>query len=814
MPQQKFYIRSVSAIIDNFHFNLEAKEVVEVDADEKVEEEGEEANQLSGTPGQRITEVVLDRLLPALSKFVAQKDETEDIIRIPVALGIVKIASALPTESSEVEVVRIITTVSQILRSKEQDTRDLAKETLCKIAVFLGPDWLVRILKELRNALQRGPQKHVLAVTAHAILVQATEQGNRFDLDHASEDAVQVSAEVIWGESGKDVESEGFKTKMREVRGAASRGFDTFQLVSRLVSPGRIRTILAPLREVMHASQAVRTMQHVDEALRRIALGLNANDQLQPEDILGLCFSLVSGNSSYLRSKGKARAVSEDRFTVQMKRNAQEENDFYSLNAHKFVAFGLDLFVTAFRRGKFDFDNVDILSRLGPLVNAIGNTLYSTHSNVLILGLKASAAIVRCPISQVEQALPVFINNVFKVLKLAGGSAESELAQTALKTLAVMVRDCKMSVLSDNQLKYLLEIVSPDLEEADRQAAIFAALRAVVSRNFVVPEIYDLMERVSSIMITSQSTQVQEQCRALLIQFLLDYPQGSGRLKQQMTFLARNLDYVFESGRVSVMELLSAILSKFSDELVQEYADLFFVGLVAVLANDDAEKCRIMAGALIRQLFGRLGEAQQKKKLAVVKSWVDAREANADLAGAAMAVYGLLVEGGIEVDCLREILRPIIEESAKALAEAEGGEDVVLTHALPLQAISTAAKAIKADTSIVADFPWNAIISHLLFPHDWVRFAAARALASLFALKIGNGSASVAFQVLDDEALLDIAKKSCLLLKGSKTAEGDKVVVDRKLADQLVKLLWNISKHWAVRDSPFTVRSTLMQSGR
>jgi U3 small nucleolar RNA-associated protein 20 len=394
----------------------------------------------------------------------------------------------------------------------------------------------------------------------------------------------------------------------------------------------------------------------------------------------------------------------------------------------------------------------------------------------------------------VEAALPVFITNVFKVVKLAGG-AESDLAQTALKTLAVIIRDCKSSEISDNQLKYLLEVVSPDLEEPDRQGAIFAALRAVVSRKFVVPEIYDLMDRVSSIMVTSQSTLVQEQCRALLMQFLLDYPQGTGRLKQQMTFLARNLDYVFESGRVSVMELLSAILAKFSDELLQEYADMFFIALVAVMANDDSEKCRTMAGALIRQLFGRLDATRQRKMLAVIGQWVAAREENPALAGAAMAVFGLLIDEEVDVDELLDMLRPIVEGSAQLLTRAEAGEDASFDHSLPLQAISTVAKAVRAHPSTADRVPWSAIVSHLLFPHDWVRFASARALTVLFA---ANQETASAFDVLEEEDLLELAKKSCLLLKGSKTSDGEARVVDGKLADQLVKLLWNVSKHWAV----------------
>ncbi|WVW79710.1 hypothetical protein I302_101680 [Kwoniella bestiolae CBS 10118] len=814
--QQKIYIRVVSAIIDNFRFSLATPvangNAMEVDgksaeaeqgeeADEDDEEAEEEAKVDVGISPERITEVILNKLLPSLSKFVATKDETEINIRIPLALAVVKLAHALPRASSADEVLRVITTVSQILRSKDQDTRDIARDTVCKIAVYLGPDWLVRVIKELETALQRGPQKHVLAVTTHAILVMATTQAaDRFsDLDEAVEPAVSVSAEVIWGESGKDVASEGFKTKMREVRGATSRGFDTFQLLSQLVSPTKMSTILSPLREVMHSSQAVKQMQQADEALRRISLGLNSNPRLGPEDILSLCYSLISGNSSYLKPKKKAVKPAEtpDSFRVQMKRNNKGNEDFYPQNAHKFVVFGLDLFVTAFRRGKFDFDDVSILSRLGPMVNAIGNTLYSPASNVLTLALKAAAAVLRCPVPQVEPALPVFITNIFKIIKHAGGTAESEVAQTALKTLAVILRDCKSSEVTEIQLKYLLEVISPDLEEPDRQSAMFTILRSIIARKFVVPEIYDLMERVSSIMVTSQSTQVQDLCRGAVMAFLLDYPQGKGRLKNQMTFFARNLEYTFEAGRMSVMEVLNNVFLKFSDDLVEEYSDMFFVALVVVLANDDSEKCRQMAGELLKLLWKRLEDDRRTKMIAVLTAWVGQRKENVILASAALGVFGLLVETGQGeglVDQLVEVVQPVIEESAESLLEAEASEeDVVLDHGLPHQALSSTAKAILQSSSTTSELPWKAIISHLLFPHSWVRFDAARLLANFFT----SPSSETAYVSLGEDQLLDIARKGCLVLNGSKGDEGEYAFVDGKLSDEVVKVLYNIAKHWA-----------------
>ena len=808
--QQKFYIRTVSAILDHFRFDLKAKvldvvepEVVDGDDDEEMDEPVIE--EVKKTADSRfstalITDVILHRLLPALSKFAESKDETEDNIRVPISLGIVKLAHALPGDHATHEILRIVTTVSNVLKSKDQDTRDIARDTICKIALFLGPDWLVRVMKELRTALFRGPQKHVLAVTIHAILVQATsDPDSRFgNLDEAVEDAVQISAEVIWGESGKDVVAEGFKTKMREVRGANTRGLDTYQLIARLVSPSKLSAMLAPVREIMHVSQAIKTMQQVDEVLRRVSLGLNANERLGSEDVLSLCFSLISGNSNYIQPKRKApkASVAADSYRVQMKRKDAEEEDFYPLNAYKFISFGLDLFVTAFKRGKFDFDNVDILARLGPLVPVIGNTLYSNTSGVLLLGLKATAAIIRCPVSQVEASTPVFVTNIFRVIRNAGGTAESEVAQTALKTLAVVLRDNKNSNVTDKQLRYLLEVISPDIEETGRQSAIFTILRSIVGRKFVVPEIYDLMDRVSAIMVTNQSTHVQELCRGVLMAFLLDYPQGAGRLKAQMTFLARNLTYQFESGRISVLEVLSAVLSKFSDDLVHEYADMLFVSLVAVLANDDSEKCRSMAGVLIKLLFGRLRDQQRAKTLQILKSWVELRDEQAQLAAASLNVYSIIIDAAADdLQSIINVVIPAITESSAALLQAETTEDDIhLDHLVPLNALKALVRTLEVQPVNASLLPWESIIQHLLFPHTGVRLAAARCISILMTSQ-KDGVDSV--EILGEEALLEVARKSCLLMKGE-APEGRLEVVDPKLADVLVKILWNISKHWAV----------------
>lgn len=460
--------------------------------------------------------------------------------------------------------------------------------------------------------------------------------------------------------------------------------------------------------------------------------------------------------------------------------------------------FGLDLFNTAYRRGHFDLKNPSIIARLEPMVAVIGNTLYSDNGLVLTQGLKASTSIAKCPLKASEKAAPVFVRQILDVVKQSG-STESEVAQAGLKALASILRDCSGAQVKEQDLVLILELIGPDIEEPARQPSVFAMLRAIVSRKFVAPEIYDLMDKVSEIMVTNQSSQVQELCRGVLLQFLLDYPQGKGRLRNQMTFLVKNLSYTYENGRKSVMELLNALISKFDPTLVKEYSDLIFVGLVMVLVNDDSSKCKEMAASLVKALLLRLDVEQRKTIISHLHLWC-AQSEQIRLTAIAAQTYGLLI------DALREGAEPYISTCLEDLAsllrvsahdeyEDEEAMDVDLDWQVPYQALITQGKAL----SRFADGPshagavdWSIVAGYLLYPHAWVRLAACRLLGQLFsafpAAASGPASVTTPYPLTYDGARA-VAGDLCSQLKSKN--------LDAALSLQIVKNLFYIGKCFA-----------------
>lgn len=339
---EKVYVRTVVAILDNFHFNMDEPAVVEGGADENAE--AEESDGKKGQEMTRVADSVHSRLLPALLNHLERRDENEDMIRIPIAVGIINVAKHLPDPARTTQITRLLTILSQAFRSKSQETRDLTRDTLCRIAVTLGPEFLSGIVRELRGALLRGPHLHVLSVVTHALLVHltSTENSGRFaNFDDCVEDIAYVSAEVIFGESGKDVQSEGFKTKLREVRSSSSKGLDSFSILAKHITSGKIGALLYPIRAIMQETGTLKTLQLVDDVLRKIAGGINSGERISPSDLLSLCQSLVTQNAKFLQAapaiKKKRSKRGEDSAIVQLKRTSHVNSDHHANNSFRFV---------------------------------------------------------------------------------------------------------------------------------------------------------------------------------------------------------------------------------------------------------------------------------------------------------------------------------------------------------------------------------------------------------------------------------------------------------------------------------------------
>ncbi|KAF9352003.1 U3 snoRNP protein, partial [Mortierella sp. NVP85] len=766
----------------------------------------------AATLASRIHDTVIKKLLPELHRYLTNKDEASVMIRVPVALAITKLLKALPDVSLRTNLPGLLTSVCQILKSRQQEARDSTRDTLVKIAMFLGAGYFNFILKEMKSALLRGYQLHVLGYTMHALLTHLVPTLQVGDLDYCLKEIVDVLVNDIFGETGIEKETEEITGKMKEAKSNLS--FHSFELLTGVIEFKNVGLIMIPIKEILTETEAIKVTRKVDEVMRRLATGLNSNPRFESKETLIFCHGLISQNLAISKSKEeikKEKSRMEINYTVDTKRPSQLTTDCFPANAHRFVVFGLNLFRASLTRNKFDVRSTEELALLDPFVEIVGNGVFAKHPEIIQQSLKIMCILAKLKLPSLDKGLPVVIKQTFVLLK-AQGSTKSEMAQSCFKMLAVSIRECKKVVVKEEQLTMLLNMIQPDLEEPERQTTTFSLVRAIVSRKLVVPEMYDLMMNISEIMVTSQSQQAREECRRALLQFLLDYPQGRGRLRSQMNFLVKNLSYVFESGRQSVMEMIHIIIQKFSDDILMEYAELFFLALVMQLVNDDSSKCREMAGALIKELFQRMNRPKLDNSYVLLSKWFDQNEQRS-LQRAASQVYGLAIEAfgpafKKQISVLLPRLKVALESSLQIMEEAQEqaaqvdkfedqGQDAMDLDAeweVGYYALNTFTKLVKQFPTVINSSEvsnlWPLIREHMLHPHAWVRLSATRLFGVFFSgidpVTRKPTDKATSDLVLAPEMLKSVAQKLCEQLKSE--------FLSKELGGQIVKNLFFMAK--------------------
>jgi len=521
-------------------------------------------------------------------------------------------------------------------------------------------------------------------------------------------------------------------------------------------------------------------------------------EKFDASKILNLAHSLIAENAEYLKGKTQKKqsyVINPTDHRVVLSTKSKNLDGHYAANAHHFVSLGLDMFNTVYRKATFDLHSPEYLPTIDGMVSVVGNTLYTHNTEVLARGLKVMSILIKLPLPEVERSATIIVRQMLAVVNHIGTS-QSEISQVALKALGTVIRDCKKVELTENQLTGLLKMIVPDLEDPDRQTTLFALLRGIMSKKFMAPELYDLMDQILRLLVTAQSNQVREICRSIFLQFLLDYPQGKGRLSSSLQFLVKNLAYQHESGRQSVLEILNAINMKFSSALVSQNSDLFFVALVMRVANETSVKCKEMAIEVLKVILRRIELVKVGKYFDMLLAWgqstggpVELRRMALHLIGVAIEVRG--AEDKTRLEKVHSMICATLERIAEEFVEEEGdvtSDSTGLDWQTVYYSLQALSKVYTIDAGFVCfptpqnKFPeWAAIQKLLLFPHAWVRLSAARLIGTL--LSAGVDQQLWLFQTSN---LLSIAQKSSLQLRSQQ--------LDDPLALQIVKNLFFLLK--------------------
>jgi len=118
-------------------------------------------------------------------------------------------------------------------------------------------------------------------------------------------------------------------------------------------------------------------------------------------------------------------------------------------------------------------------------------------------------------------------------------------------------------------LAQLVSLIKQNIATFSLQNNVFQCLRALLKRKFIAPEIYDIIEQVQELMVTSVQQNVRQVCSSSLLIFLMEYPLEATRFQQHFGFLMRNLSYFDKEGRGQVLQSMEQLVGKMAGDMLE-----------------------------------------------------------------------------------------------------------------------------------------------------------------------------------------------------------------------------------------------------
>ncbi|XP_041978665.1 small subunit processome component 20 homolog [Aricia agestis] len=782
--------------------DLEAMETDLLTVDDKVDEEQgnneaatipafERVTIVSPSVGNRIIKSLTTGLLPQLNRAIGKLTEheeshkvnrrktgfirqEEDMLRVPIALALVKLLQRLPGEILKHQLPGIIIKLCSFLKSPLKQVRITARDIVKKIMLTVGTSYLGILLEHLTLLLTRGFQVHVLVATIHTVLEALKSDFKPGDINDNINYILDVCTNDLFGALSEEKEVEKLHYKTPEAK-PSKKSYVTLMIAAQNITEQCLINLLLPFKEVLQKHHSKKVVVKVQEALMHITTGLVTNKYIDLESLFVFLHGVASESIPEFVLSAPKRELTEaqrekmlrakpDCFLIPEtpKRNKESQarhvRTSSKTNAHVLVEFSLNILYVILKREKVP--RMDCKAFVDPLIPILVDALNSDHVKVTTVALKCITTLwtIRVTTPTLEEMTKDIVKTTFTILhkyatfEISKQNDNYHLVRNAFKAVTVLIRNVRYYTLEADQLKTLLLYAEEDCQNDERQANSFSLLKAILEARLVSDELHEVMAKVSKVCILSESARSREEARAIFITYLTHYSPGK-RLEKHLEFFVAQLNYELQHGRESALQFLDMIIKKLHVAQLANHSEFLFISLGASMMNDAAPACRASAAACIEALLQKLPATDRNKLFALaVQFFSDTKPVHFEFA-AQLCIRFVNIEESNFQSRLPDLL-PMLSAKTHQLStntsigrfvkinldskqtdeETQKEKDHSLIQILNLiDRITTNCPTSLKNKKYISDFDeiGQQCQVFLAYPHSWVRLKAAKILGQM-----------------------------------------------------------------------------------
>ncbi|VDN01368.1 unnamed protein product [Thelazia callipaeda] len=682
----KSLVRIIVAIVEAFHFNVwdeahnpalkqksvhfKINETGNISSNSKEDSQVEDlivaqvnSNSSLRSSASCIYQKIVEYLIPQLKDCATGKDltshrkahslkyykEDDEIRRAPVALATVKLLQKMPQKvmddnlhgklsriAARVYHYSVVIKMCSLLMSRSVSVREAAGKTVIEITKTLGSKYICFIIREMKQTMTKGYQIHVMIFYIHKLLSAMEFQLSTGDLDSCLIDIVEVCNMDLFGDIADEKSVSGITKDVPEAK--TQRTYETYRLLGRYISSNCLDYVLETLKKVVESRPDTKTMQKVGRLLRQYSLGISANEGIESKVALVFAYHILKSEVLGVMKEGEKPTESGASETKKRRRAEsclllEKEPGRMGVivkvstrsKMHVFIEFGMCELYSVLKNKAFDVDSNNDIARLDPFVNIVLQCLHLKYDQILVYSLRCFLILLKFPLPSLRSNIAEFLNRLFILLADyaaigAFGSAH-EYVRKSSESLTQIIRDAPHLVLISKRLQLLLTYVETDVADNQKQAVAFPLIKAIITRKLQDPKIPEIIHYLSEISIMSEISHIREQCRQVILQYVGTHPQSKKPAKY-IEFFLEQLEYQYEDGRRSAIEMLNMLFQKFTEKVNDEYALFAYVKLSARLMNDESKECRRMVSLAIQQLINSVSGSKRNDLYLATQDWL------------------------------------------------------------------------------------------------------------------------------------------------------------------------------------------------